>query len=391
MTKGSPVFVIRNDGDRPFGIKTSSGQIVNEGISKGSSITLSLDSTSDSYSGWGYVFGYQPTVAMPATIWTGTFESYSVAKLDSSNVLLCYVDNSNFDIYAVIGTIASNVLTWATPQLVAGGVSGFQIYCDALSSTTALIGWCDNVSNSSRYYGLTISGTSITVSTASATQTGLQVSGVIKRDGTTAMLLEWNTSQFRARIITHNGTSAPTFGTAANIAANTWGSVDVAYRACNGALLDTDRFIVNSYNPGTGTTTTRVATVSGTTITFGTAYTAVSIGHRPSYMVVDSNTAFTTTGYNIAISGTTISAITGIGFNFGEGLPRQGIYYGSNNFIATQGGNSRFYFGKYFSSSDVFISATGDAVTSDVTQVVQLDTAKFLMVGKIFTRIVEVF
>jgi hypothetical protein len=389
MTKGSPVFVIRNDGDRLFGIKTSDGKLVIEGIAKGSSATLSLDSTADSSSGWGFVFGYQPRVAMPATILGGYLETYSIAKLDSSNVLLCYADNSNSDVYAVVGTISSNVLTWGTPQLVAGGVTASHVYCDALSSTSALLGWVDGSSNS-RYYGLTISGTSITVSTVSATQSSLQASDIIKRNGTTAMLLDWSTSAFTARIITHNGTSAPTFGTAATIASNTWGYIDLPYRPCNGALLDTDRFIVSAYNPGTGGTDTRVATVSGTTITFGTTYTAIAVGHKVTFMVVDSNTAFTNSGYSFAISGTTISSVTGIGFTFGEGLARQGVYYASNNFFIGSGDKASFTIGKYFSSSDVFQSSSGSSGSFNVNQIVQLDTTKFLLISKTFTRIVEV-
>ena len=237
LSTGTPIFTISNVGVVGFSITINlNGGIVLYGLSAGEGITLALSNNSTSNGTWEIntlpLLTTQGAYAQFDSNDIGTGSSgyinpngnnglgktWNIA-LSSTTVLTFYKRYTNNYVYVVAGTISGSTITYGTPVLLNTAIasSGSNSYMAVgLSSTTALyMGF--NTSTTQVAYGLNISGTTITLSTVSSSYTVNYNStvGISKLNSTQCLISHYNATvtQYLFNTITHNGASAPTFGT----------------------------------------------------------------------------------------------------------------------------------------------------------------------------------
>jgi hypothetical protein len=262
-TLGASIFVINNRGGITFHIKNNSGVIIAV-VQPFASVQLSLTSNATSNGTWAkqegdIFFGqylpsqvtsdkiqnyggatYAPTYGADYQ-WSADANSYVVVKKISSTTALILwsplAANSNstvtlMNLKAVVATVSNGSISYGTPVTVYTGTTNGLTNFSAvvLSSTAALILVEKGATTASVVYPLVLSGSTITVGTASATF-GL-TTGNYQRNGsivylssTTAMLSYISTAGdatgvLAARVVTHTGATAPTLSTAVTLNAN---------------------------------------------------------------------------------------------------------------------------------------------------------------------------
>jgi hypothetical protein len=262
-TLGGPLFIITNTGLYPFTLCTTDGFSL-ASLGAGSGVTVSLSSSASANSNW-IVNEAPQTVSMsaisPSAIVPTLTSAIDVQALSSTSVLICYCTGSgSVSFNAVVATISGSTVTYGTPWTAGNNLTTTQasISCAVLTSTAAIFGYTDQNSNT-RFYGLVISGTTITASPVSTSAQPL--SSLRKLNSTQAIFIGTTDNTFTTetcRIIAHNGTSALTLGTSATL-----GTISGALTG-DAIALTTSSFAAFFENYG------RVGTVSGTTITLGT-------------------------------------------------------------------------------------------------------------------------
>lgn len=163
----------------------------------------------------------------------------SIAALSSSSFIYAYIgyNTSTFvaDLYAVVGTVSGTTITFGTPVVIRSGLSPQSVYVCALSSTSALVTY-PNASSVWAGKAISISGT--TISAGSETTNSLVCYDVVSAPltSTTALVVCNSTSGIIASVATVSGTSL------------SWGSNTSSMSSANGSNYAT----VSSASSGTG-------------------------------------------------------------------------------------------------------------------------------------------
>jgi hypothetical protein len=293
LSTGGPIFAIGNAGAYSLAVKANSGvTLVN--LSAGTTALLFLtDNTStdgkwmteDSTIDWAFGAANTITTAFKGA-WSYGPNAHSMTsciKLSSTSALIVYhggtvnAQGTGIDIYGQVLTLSGTALTVGTATLIYNGSSTNALGSNsgAYSSSAAMV----FVSRASNCVAvpITISGTTITVGTASSTfgttftatnQNNPSLAGFAPLDSTNGFLCYRTAAVVWAIAnIVHNGTSAPTIGT---------GSTTVTVEGGNSppdiATLTSTTAFWTYRIAGTGYITARVATLNGTSApTLGTA------------------------------------------------------------------------------------------------------------------------
>jgi hypothetical protein len=397
-TLGYPVFALVNKGYYNASVYASDGSKISR-VLTGSTTALGLSNKTNVSNGW---FGegamnlkcYANSSITFGTTCINSFNenggrAWDVSPLSSTAFIVTFMNTVN-DAFAVVGTISGTTITYGTPVLVRASTSDTQVRACGLSSTAAFI-VAVNPGTNNLTYGLTISGNTITtVSTVAASLTATSAASITKVDATRAIIGYTTTSNNTTRIVTFNGASAPTYGTAVNLIGatfNTTGEIMSSF-----ALIDTDK-VVAFYSdsdvnvPSIFGDFARVCSISGTTITLGTQLTlstSVSTGGSINTQAIPISTteAWCTNGYAVSVSGTTLTSLVTAGQNNNVANNiKKYAYLGSNNLITAEGNPE---FSKYVSP---YVYGTGQTLltnTPTFAKIVELDSSTSVACGSAF-------
>ena len=323
-----------------------------------------------------------------SAIYSGDFQmAAAVYDEGQDKVLFVYSGASNYG-YAVVGTVSGSSISFGTPAaFISSAASYVAATYDPDNAKTAIF-WNDGGdSNKQKAVVATISGTSVsfgTVATFSAV-----ASSVPTKDST------YDTSENKFIVVFSKGTfpSARTmealaatisgtdisFGSETEIGSSTTAEIGVAYDA------NADKSLVIYRDPSTNYVKSRVLSLSGTTVSAGTETTLYGAAGDKLGITYDStaqklvafyrhDSGTTHTKFIVAtISGTSVSygtpVDTGIDFN---GTPRNNSIHhnvAANKivFIGRDGGNS--YIIKY-----IIATVSGTSITIDNTVTIYDDS-----------------
>lgn len=367
LSAGGPIFTINNTGYNSFYIKLSTG-VITHILAPGVQIQLSLTDNSTAQGQWSNQIGpilfghYLPTQVDTNTVQLAVNGStipyagkdrvvnqvdnsyFLVQPLTSTTMFIAWI-RSDKSVYGCVATNTSGVLSFGTiTQIYNGTTTNALAFSGRMLSSTAGIITVDRASNAIAV-PITISGTSISVGTASATfgvaqstanANSLVVTALMPLSATLLGVIYYTAATtFVVNTITHNGASAPTIGTA-----STGITVQDDTMATGVNLTSTTAqilYIKNANAPSTTGTGTRVVTFSGTSApTLGTELTTYNNGTyvnmrgiaysstETAFLLGDGNVSITTLGLSFTISGTTVT------------LQKLGTYIGTNSGDATR-------------------------------------------------------
>jgi hypothetical protein len=286
LSKGGPVFVIVNSGYNLINIKNSSTGIVIYTLGVGQSVLLFLTDNSTADGIWAtqngdIIYGFGPVTTIATDAGFTNFEyggnaygPINIVTLSSTSALLVYSNASSVlaNLYGVVVTISGTTITAGSPTLIYTGTTlGLDLAkLVALSSTTAMVFISrGNTTATCICYGLTISGTTLSVSTASSTFGIGWFDSAVAMNSTQVLgtYATGSTSTWVCAVFQHNGASAPTIGTASASWASSGGRTS---QGSIGYLTATTAFWAQLTSGGV--ISGRVITISGTSApTLGTA------------------------------------------------------------------------------------------------------------------------
>ena len=382
---GGPVFIISNAGSNYFDIETSTGFVV-FGVAPGETCTISLtgNATQIQWIGDLSVNGVISssrgitgtiTTTQPAWVSVGVGQvnqNIQVTGLSSTLVVAVWTNGTTGFTFASAGSISGSTITWGTPTSISSARAYTRVNIAALSGTTALIGSIDNPGNAIYFNGISVSGTTITVSTISA-GTGIADGAqypFLPLTSTTALSLYSNTaSGVSGRVITYNGASAPSLG-AQNTNANAPGP------NINAVVLNSTTVLCFA-SADSNSWSARVWSISGTTITFGTNLvlgtatfpfngsplantgSAIAISATEAIFAVPSQSTYV---QKFTVSGTTITAsTTWQGQAYKALTQNSGANYllSTTDFLATNGSTTAPAFTRYSYNTTNGVSVVG--------------------------------
>lgn len=375
---GGPVFIISNAGSNYFDIETSTGFVV-FGVAPGETCTISLtgNATQNQWVGSLSVNGVisstrglTGTITTTVPTWSQTNQNIQVTGLSSTLVVAVWTNSTTGFTFASAGSISGSTITWGTPTSISSARAYQRVAIAALSGTTALIESIDNTGNAIYFNGISVSGTTITVSTISAGTAiadGLEYP-FLPLTSTTAIALFSNTaSGVSARVITYNGASAPSLG-AQNTNGNAAGPNIHAVALNSTTVLCVADSTTNAWSA-------RIFSISGSTITFGTnlvlsttTFPPNSGVFNPGSLIAISATeaifAVPAPSINVqkfTISGTTITASTVFANAYKYLKQNSGANYllSATDFLATHGPTTAPAFTRYAYNTTTGISVTG--------------------------------
>jgi hypothetical protein len=291
LSKGTPTFTITNVSSvYNVYIATSDSAIIKI-VTPGTAIVLSLIGNSTSAGTWQ--INYLPILATIGS--TTQFDSNSVNNawdysngyntqylhniaLSSTSVVTIYARSTG--IYAVAATISGATITYGSPTLISSYVGNFGAV--GLSSSNIIV-WSAQSGVNPKAYGLTVSGTSITVSTASASigSYGSYLVSISRLNDTDALVgyyADSGSSTYGFRVVTHAGASAPTLGTVSSTIAAA--NVYTTFVPVTSIPLTSTTTLIAYCGPSSGGyyLTARVVTTSGSSApTLGTALTTTVV------------------------------------------------------------------------------------------------------------------
>jgi hypothetical protein len=304
----------------------------------------------------------------------------SVAALSSTSFIYAYVyfntATSVGSLNAVVATISGTTITFGTSVVIRAGLSPQSVCVTALSSTSALITY----PNASSYWAgtaVTISGTTITAGseTANGTLVAYDVPSTALTN-TTALVLCNTTLGIKASVATVSGT-AVTWGTTTT--SMSLGNTNAYATTSSGSSTKGVVAYIAGSSTNSGKPCAIAMTISGTTVSFGSetvldASQTGTIWQPGISSVTDSSSIFAygdnTTGYlktvGMTVSGTTItvgtaSTLTAYDANPGnsDGGPTTTKLNGTQALVVTRNA-SDFAFGQ-------ILTISGTSVTSSAT------------------------
>jgi hypothetical protein len=253
LSLGGPIFIINNRGGRDFYIKNNGGVIIAV-VKPFASVQLFLTANGTANGTWAkqdgdiffgqyvpstvttdlsYLLSYSGSPGQLTPFSNNNLGYVSVKKISSTTALILWspqdvTGQALQNLKAVVATVSSGVITYGTPVTVYTGTTNilYNFGAVVLSSTAALVIVDKTAASQSTVYPLVLSGNSITVGTVSAgfgPTTGAHIiSDICYLSATTAMISYVNTinTALAARVVTHNGASAPTLSTAVTLTTN---------------------------------------------------------------------------------------------------------------------------------------------------------------------------
>lgn len=334
-TKGSPIYVLNNQGAFAFTIKNNSGAFITT-VNSASNIFLTLNDNSTSSGVWSSsATNFNLSWGTYADVITGTkgnvdigscsqnkfFLGISASKISSTSAIVCYQKGtSTRDVYGVVISYSGSTITVNSETLLYSGSSTAATNANVLmlDSTSGFV-FVSRASNNV-VVPFTISGTTITAGTTSSTfgvgtyndSTTTPLGDAIAMTATEALLVESSSTTaatFIFRTIIHNGASAPTIGTASS-------AVTTAANTSAPALakIDATNAFVAYAAATTSYTVARVVTISGSSApTLQTANTSGVNNTGSRGIITISSTKFNVLGGNksevYTVSGTTVSYV----------------------------------------------------------------------------------
>jgi len=350
-TEGSDVFLVKNFSPYAMNIVFSDGWYGNSIGAAGGENSISLADNTSAVGGWTPTNDSRLKVKPSSSFAASGVQannSYDIAVMTNTTVISLYSGTSS-DIYYSVGTISDGVISWTSSTLLLATTAN-KIWLTRLTDTTAFLSASnstgDNPSTTTSIYGLTLSGATVTLSTAIAISSSV-FCDIQRIDDTRAFLNYVTASASTCRVLTHNGASVPTVGTAATIIAS---SQNPGLKTMASTLVDTDK-LVTFYTDPDGTTSfdayARVSTISGTTITFGTQLTLSTIDgtyclSKQAYST-NANYAFNTDGWGVSISGTTLTSLGLVGGQYTTSLRNNDfVLLTSSNGISLDGRRTKY-------------------------------------------------
>jgi hypothetical protein len=276
-TKGSPIFVIINTGQYSFHIKDNGGNIIYYNVLANQTLTLTLIDNSVAIGKWANKDGLlQLSVGLPqissiTSIYSGSKEP-SVAMLSATEALIFFQPAAT-SLSVVLATISGTSVSYGTPvSVIASGADPSYVKALAFNSTTGIVSYRTSTGPNWVLRAVTVSGSTVTVGAASnlTSNNGQDIgsSGFMAMlDSTTGFVgYVTTTPSTFARAFTVSGTTI-TLGTAVTVIAD-WNEFYGATQIASGKVLF-------AYNDGNGGfQKIRACTNSGTTLTLGTAVSA---------------------------------------------------------------------------------------------------------------------
>jgi hypothetical protein len=342
MTKGANVFVIENKGAYPFGIKDSTGNIVQDVVYFFQEVTVTLRDNSTAAGTWGFgtttaVFASQGPLNLSSLSYSQA--TMAVAPLSSTAVLIVYQSAATPTYSAVVATISGTTVTYGTAVTVISSASYFSgnVRVLALSSTSAAV-FVTTTGGVTNGIAASISGTTITVGTATSAGTGSYQNFIAQSSTVGVSVYSTTGTTVFARAFSLSGTTF-TWGTAVSLY-----TVAGSISGIGFGLSSTNNYVVVATDT-TPRNQHRAFSISGTTITAGATTTIDStntdtISGTIGYNISSGSTIFTygaaaTSYYTLVYSGTTFSSVS-TGTNNTSGLTF-GFTASSGTFRGKQG------------------------------------------------------
>lgn len=229
-------------------------------IANGDAVILNSDGTVST------VVGNLASVGTVTDFESASTQEIDVCKSSSTKVVVVYKDDGNSDYgTAVVGTISGTSISFGTPVVFGSGACT-QIFVDSTEDDKVVIMWRDTSDHFGRSVVGTVSGTSISYGTEVEYANGAIYSynvGIVALSSTKVVLFYENGNASYAGygiVGTVSGTSI-SFGTAVYFVANGSGYSFAPFSATE--LVISYGYSVDGYN--------RIATVSGTVVSFNTA------------------------------------------------------------------------------------------------------------------------
>ena len=421
LSLGSNIFVLVNNGAFPYTVKVSGGNAIAV-VPVAGTVTLNLTDNSTAAGKWAgtvnsFVSGFSTSGALAGSNYgmSGNFavtQSYPPVTVTSSQLnSAVYIDNAannypnngpttgmacnisatsalvvyqvSTTTYAVVITLSGGALTVGTPVAVLTGTTPSQVSAVVLSSTAAFV-FAERYSSASGPLSipLVLSGATITVGTSAAIAgTNINHVNACAMSSTIALLYNYDGGGY-LRTVTHNGSSAPTIGSAAG---------PITQYATGGIckLTSTTALIAYSVNSST-VLTSRVVTISGSSApTLGTALTNNVLGgngnyplncyaYSPTEAIIKYNAVERGGAYSVTISGTTVTTLSYIdgpamgyssgyinGQLIGSSLDTS-IYYQPIGLYSSRIARAK-YVGAGTSSADLSVVSYNQLVVSEMT------------------------
>lgn len=348
-TLGGPLFIIVNSGSYAFDICTADGYSLYS-LTAGESISCALSSSASANANW--ITDRNGLASLTATIsassginisgqttaYTNTVSPVliSASALSSTAILIAYVDRATLDGYAVIATISGTTISYGTPQAVYVGTSA-AAFAVAISSTAGFVTF-NSSSNTINTYAVVVSGTTMTFSAALNNAATSYCHGLRPLDSTRALQMYSSSSGLVLRCMQHNGTGTITAGTA--VLTSAWPSTGPnGYTNFFDVItIDTNK-VACFYPNNTYNLFSRIATISGTTVTFGTASSALVIN---GYNAITFNNApaISAYAYSATECGCIVKMTDQVGFttflNYIITVSGTGITVGTPSYISNQ-------------------------------------------------------
>lgn len=428
LTTGGPIFIINNTGYAPFYIKLNTG-VITHILASGTQIQLSLTDNSTAQGQWSSQVGpisfgnYVPALVDTNPIQGGNSSGninlyagmaraanqvdnslFVVQPLTSTTMFLAWmrIDKS---IYGCVATNTSGTLSFGTiVQIYNGATTNAISLSGRMLSSTAGIVVVDRGTNAIAV-PITISGTTVSVGTASSTFGATQslanststVTQALMPLSSTLLGIVYSTGSTTIVVntITHNGASAPTIGTAST------GITITAQTSSTGVTLSSTTAQIFYIKAATSTSTssgTRVVTFSGSSApTLGTELTTYNNASynlirgiaysstETAFLLGDGASTYSLLSLSYTISGTTVTLQkvgSMIGVNSGDagqalGQIQNFASAGSTTYITSTGINVG---GAYLSK---WTYVPGDSLQPSITNQTHLITNKAFNGGAI--------
>lgn len=279
MTKGAVGFIIQNMGAYSFGVKDGAGNIIFAAVNPYQNVNLSASDNSTTGGKWTVV-GAQPTNTIPlsygATNLSGTVLSgigvVDCCALTSTTALIVY-NTGTTAASAVIATISGNTVTLGTPVSLWSATYSSVVRLVGLSATSAVVFTVSSPALVSAQ-AISISGSTITAGTVTSTGYSYsvdpsQVVAIADTSTTGLLVVPTSATVISAKAFSVSGTTI-TFGTGTTPITLTAGGS--GWIGCNVARSAANTYVVAASTDAPDLRH-RALTLSGTTITLGTTTT----------------------------------------------------------------------------------------------------------------------
>jgi hypothetical protein len=329
-------------------------------LSNGSTVVINSDGT---VSVVGPVITPVPSAGTSVTFSASSVTQYS-ATYDSVNqkIVLFYYFSAASTGYGIVGTVSGSTISFGSPAAFFGGPVGATACAYDTNAQKIVLAFVDNNSGVGAAVVVTVSGTSLsfgTIATFQASTIGatLQVVYHAAAQKVVIAYIDASANQGKAIVGTVSSTTI-SFGTAVQFTSSA-AEISAAYDATN-------QKIVIAYRDTSGLGTAIVGTVSGTSISFGTAVTFSAASTFSTATAYDANAQKVVISYQNAGNsnfGTAIvGTVSGTSISFGTAVVFESA--STNAISAVYDTNAQKI---VFSYADVGNSSYGTAIVGTVS------------------------